>query len=234
MLSSSLFSDLKAWDKEGKYITWGARISALGSQTIWKGNLACGGSTNITVWSDFNVRTLCIEAHTDWVIALLPVGDFLFSASNNGAFKKWNERGECVMQCQRQLQIIRTMLEHDNMIYCGLTSGRVATLGLDGKWIQDFCGHNEQVEDLVIWRGALFSGSENLIQWTPFYIWNPSRHKFFPQSIKQAIKIMMILVHSRHFPYQALLPVDILFVVFQFFASDNIEWEFESSKKQNT
>ena len=86
------------------------------------------------------------------------------------------------------------------------------------------------VLDVVVWRGALFSGGDDqVIQWTPFIVWSPSTHKQFSSSLRQGIKTMMMIASKKNDLFQA-LPKDILFVTFQFYAdTSNRE---EPSKKR--
>src|SRR5712671_506820 len=77
-----------------------------------------------------------------------------------------------------------------------------------------------QLNSIIVWRGALFSGGadKKVIQWTPFHMWSPTRHKEFSPSIKEGIKTMMMLASSNHFPSHA-IPTDILSIIIQFYAS---------------
>jgi WD40 repeat protein len=175
---------------------------------------------SILVWKDYNEKVLTLTGHTALVLCLAPAGEYLFSGSNDKSIIKWNEAGQCLRIIHHHTDSVRCLLVFNGELYSGSDDKSVKRISLEGQLLEEYKGHTDCVTAITVWRGALFSGGmdKKVIQWTPFHLWSAVRHKEYSPSIKEGIKTMMMLASSNHFPSHA-IPTDVLFIIFQFFAS---------------
>ena len=189
---------------------------------VWKEFLCSGHDSRVIIkWNDFNKKTSTLKGHTSLIITLVSGGDYLFSGSLDKTIRKWNEEGQCVAILQQHTNTVCTLLVFNGELYSASDDKTVKRWSLDGSLVQEYKGHTHWVKTVVVWRGALFSGGqdEQMIQWTPFVVaWSPSTHKQFSSSLRQGIKTMMMIESKLKDLFQV-IPKDILFITFQFYAS---------------
>lgn len=189
---------------------------------VWKGCLFSGHARGILKkWGSLDKQIFTVRGHLDAnaIFWLVVADNYLFGASSNGTIMKWNEMGHCLATFKCSEEGIFSFLAWNGELYIG-QGILVKRLNLEGEILEQYEGHKERVDSIMVWRGALLSvestsyGS-NLIQWTPFLSWSPSMHKHFPKGTRQTIKTMMLLFNKKSLYFQS-VPRDVLFSIFCF------------------
>lgn len=119
---------------------------------------------------------------------------------------------------------VSSLVVHNGELYSASYDTTVKRCSLEGTVMQEYKGHTDWVYTLAMWRGTLFSGGsdDRIIQWRiPPPLWSTSTHKMFSVEVQNGVKTMMLLVLKQHIPAQT-LPTEILFVIFQYYASWSI------------
>lgn len=117
--------------------------------------------------------------------------------------------------------LFRPQFVHNGELYnlvCGDGQVFLERMDFGGKILDCFnLGHFFQ-RGIGIWNGALLTVEDGYLwQWTPCSPWTPSTHKVLPKVLQRGIKAMMMVASRKGLVGS--LPKDILFVVFQFYAS---------------
>lgn len=172
----------------------------------------------ILVLESLQTAVFSLSGHSSPVEGLAAVREWLFSGSYDRTIRKWNQLGECVNIFQMD-SAITDLVMFNGELFGADFSFEIKRWNLDGNLLGKYRGHSKRLTSIIMWRGALLSGCVGqLIQWTPFYLWNPSRHKEFSPTTREAMKAVIIL--AKHRPPLHLLPYDIVTIILQFYATE--------------
>lgn len=184
---------------------------------VWNDHLCSAHDEVIIVWKNWKEKDRILEGHTDWILSMVAIEGFLFSGSGDSTIRKWNQEGQCLSVMQSHKSAINFLLAHNRELYSASTDMTIKRWNMDGQIQQEYKGHTDWVQTLVIWRDVLFSAGwdDTVIQWGPIPVWSPATHSRFPAATRGVVKVMVGMSVVKQIP----LPLDLLFIVFQFYCS---------------
>jgi WD40 repeat protein len=228
------YNGFTSWTTNGNLLRENIRLDFNGnliSMTTWNKLLCCGHQNGtIALWNDVDDLFRSWKGHHGGIQVLTVANNALFSGGQGswgikGLIKKWNHAGECLMYV-RVPEAILCMEFHDNYLVCGCSDRILLWISMEGEIIKRL-GTVEDPVSITVWKGALFTRDKHTIyQVTPFSEWKPKNHKCFSSQIRKGIKAMILSSGS----FVPMLPQEILFMIFQFYASHAVLIEGKAKK----